>query len=139
MIPQQEEIFVRALYKGFREYGLIPNRDTQGYQKVQHPLLHYKILLASYIYGAVPDYDLDEMNRVKDPRMKIRLLFEAYRHGMKFDYDKHQLHTLDDIHYSTLLTWLYNERLILPCYTRSNLDEDDIEIVSDIRAKYQID
>jgi hypothetical protein len=87
MIPTRR-YFREPLYKGFR-IRLIPNRDTQGYQKFN---IRYRIVrfYNLYTYGAVPDYDLDEMHCVQDPKIKIRLLFEAYRHGMKIDYDKHQ-------------------------------------------------
>jgi hypothetical protein len=89
------------LYKGYKDLGLKPDRDTQGYTKI-HDRLHYNILRFSYI-RRFSDYKLDEIDRIQDPKYKVLALISAYSYGMKFDYDAQNLAMEDSTPTSSLM------------------------------------
>lgn len=122
MTIQQEDVYVRALYKGYKEFGLKPDRDTQGYAKIHDDRLHASILQYSYQFGASPDFSLDEIGRIRNPLYLVQTLISAYRHGMKFDYDAQNFRAMDDATYTSLIVNAYSMRILDPDYDLHHLE-----------------
>ena len=116
MIPQQESIYARSLYCGYKDHNLIPNRDTQCYNEIKDEPTLSSILCVAYAYGAVPDYRLDGIHRMKDDSLRAKTLVCAYKHGMPFDYDDHIFGHFCETEYTRLLLSAYYQNALIPNY-----------------------